>query len=298
MKHDHDRHEQRHRGQWQDNEDRQFGRDDDWAARGRHDEGSGARQRHDHGHDQDRHAGQREQRHGQQDPRNDGDYTRQLSERYGHGDGGYNRGAYAQGGFGGSASRQGGFGHGMSGPPVEESREGRYRSHPRLEQYDTSSLDRSRGGDVTTMYQGGEDQPQRTGGHRNGGEPWRGNGGDPAGRGGFRGRGPKGYTRSDERIMENLCEQLAEDDDVDASDISVEVRDGVATLTGTVSHRWMKHRAEDLAEACSGVKDVENRIRVGGRGASEGARHSSGMLPADAPQSTETIDAGNGRRDS
>jgi osmotically-inducible protein OsmY len=29
----------------------------------------------------------------------------------------------------------------------------------------------------------------------------------------------------------------------------------------------MKHRAEDIAEACSGVKDVDNRIRVQAGGA-------------------------------
>ncbi|PJJ99566.1 hypothetical protein CO641_07715 [Lysobacteraceae bacterium NML91-0213] len=178
------------------------------------------------------------------------------------------------------------------GPPVEESREGRYVSHPRLEQYDTSSMGRGRGGDISSMYQGGADDPRRTGGHRNGGEPWRGGSGDPTLRGGHRGRGPKGYTRSDERIMEALCERLADDDDIDASDISVEVRDGVATLTGTVPHRWMKHRAEDLAEACGGVKDVENLVRVSGR-AGDDQRHAIGTLPADASQST-----GGGQRDS
>jgi hypothetical protein len=36
----------------------------------------------------------------------------------------------------------------------------------------------------------------------------------------------------------------------------------VVTLTGTVEVRWMKHRAEDIAEAVGGVEDVENRIRV------------------------------------
>ena len=290
MKRDHDRHDQRHRGQWQENEDRQVSRPDDWAARGRPDAGDQQHRARDH----ERHSGGRRGEDGRPEGRDDGDYTRQLSERYGHGEGGYNREAYAQGGYGGNGPRQGGFGYGMSGPPVEESREGHYRSHPRLEQYDTSSLGRGRGDDISTMYQGGEDEPRRIGGHRNGGEPWRGGSDDPTLRGGFRGRGPKGYTRSDERIMETLCERLADDDDVDASDISVEVRDGVATLTGTVSHRWMKHRAEDLAEACSGVKDVENRIRVGGR-AGDDQRHSIGTLPADASQSTGS---GGGQRDS
>src|SRR5690606_33268259 len=55
--------------------------------------------------------------------------------------------------------------------------------------------------------------------------------------GGHRGRGPKNYTRTDQRITEDLCERLTDDDDVDAGDIEVMVKDGVATLTGTVPRR-------------------------------------------------------------
>ena len=77
-----------------------------------------------------------------------------------------------------------------------------------------------------------------------------------------RGLGPKNYTRSDERIREDLNERLTDADDIDARGLTVEVSNGVATLTGTVEQRWMKHRAEDLAESCSGVRDVNNQIRV------------------------------------
>lgn len=77
-----------------------------------------------------------------------------------------------------------------------------------------------------------------------------------------RGLGPKNYTRSDERIREDLNERLTDADDIDARGLSVEVSNGVATLTGTVEQRWMKHRAEDIAESCSGVRDVNNQIRV------------------------------------
>ena len=80
--------------------------------------------------------------------------------------------------------------------------------------------------------------------------------------GSYRGMGPKNYTRSDERIREDLNEKLTDAHDIDASGLSVEVNNGVATLTGTVDQRWMKHRAEDLAESCSGVRDVNNQIRV------------------------------------
>ncbi|MBS7457332.1 BON domain-containing protein [Coralloluteibacterium stylophorae] len=79
---------------------------------------------------------------------------------------------------------------------------------------------------------------------------------------GHAGRGPKGYTRSDERISEDVCERLTHDPLVDASEIEVKVVEGVVTLEGTVGDRRMKHRAEDIAESCSGVRDVDNRVRV------------------------------------
>ncbi|HEX2082072.1 MAG TPA: BON domain-containing protein [Xanthomonadaceae bacterium] len=77
-----------------------------------------------------------------------------------------------------------------------------------------------------------------------------------------RGRGPRNYRRSDERIREDICERLMDDDYVDAGDIEVQVQDGAVTLTGTVGERWEKHRAEDIVDACGGVREIENRIRV------------------------------------
>ena len=45
-------------------------------------------------------------------------------------------------------------------------------------------------------------------------------------------------------------------------EFKVEVKDGKVRLEGSVPERTMKHRIEDIAEECSGVKDVDNRIRV------------------------------------
>lgn len=78
----------------------------------------------------------------------------------------------------------------------------------------------------------------------------------------FEGRGPKSYTRSDDRIKEEVCDMLTRHSEIDASEIEVEVKDGEVTLSGTVSERRMKHQAEDLAERISSVKDVTNNIRV------------------------------------
>jgi hypothetical protein len=76
------------------------------------------------------------------------------------------------------------------------------------------------------------------------------------------GRGPKGYTRSDERIREDICDRLSDDDEVDARDITVTVKGAEVTLEGSVPDRRSKHRAEDIAESISGVKDVTNHLRA------------------------------------
>jgi hypothetical protein len=77
-----------------------------------------------------------------------------------------------------------------------------------------------------------------------------------------RGRGPQGYTRSDERIKEDVCERLSEHHYIDASQIRVEVSQGVVTLEGTVDDRWQKYQTEDLVDATSGVQDIQNRLNV------------------------------------
>jgi osmotically-inducible protein OsmY len=78
----------------------------------------------------------------------------------------------------------------------------------------------------------------------------------------YAGRGPKGYKRSDDRIREDVSEVLTRSHDVDASNIEVTVNDGIVVLSGTVDDRHAKRMAEDLAQDVSGVRDVENQIRV------------------------------------
>jgi len=80
--------------------------------------------------------------------------------------------------------------------------------------------------------------------------------------GAHRGRGPKNYRRSDERIKEDVNDRLTDAAYLDASDIDVEVNDREVTLSGTVDSRNAKRMAEDIAESVSGVTNVENRIRV------------------------------------
>lgn len=77
-----------------------------------------------------------------------------------------------------------------------------------------------------------------------------------------RGRGPKGYQRSDERIREDVCERLTDDPWVDASEIDVDVRDREVTLSGLVDNRAARRHVEDVIEEVSGVAHVQNNLRV------------------------------------
>jgi osmotically-inducible protein OsmY len=90
-----------------------------------------------------------------------------------------------------------------------------------------------------------------------------------------RGRGPKGYTRSDERIREDVNDRLTDDGWLDASDIEVQVSSAEVTLTGQVNSREEKRRAEDIVEAVSGVKHVQNNLRVKDRNMSSSGQGST-----------------------
>ncbi|MGH9945797.1 MAG: BON domain-containing protein [Pyrinomonadaceae bacterium] len=76
------------------------------------------------------------------------------------------------------------------------------------------------------------------------------------------GKGPRNYTRSDDRIREDVNDELADSWTLDATNIEVMVNDGEVVLTGTVENRSDKRTAEDTAEDVRGVKHVENRLRI------------------------------------
>lgn len=84
-----------------------------------------------------------------------------------------------------------------------------------------------------------------------------------------RGRGPKNYRRSDDRIKEDINDRLTDYAYLDASDIDVEVSGGEVILTGTVESRYAKRMAEDIADNASGVTHVENRLRIKNQSANQ-----------------------------
>lgn len=104
-----------------------------------------------------------------------------------------------------------------------------------------------------------------------------------------RGRGPRGYTRSDDRIREDVNDWLMEDRYIDASEIEVMVVASEVTLTGTVDSRDQKWRAENLAADVLGVKDVHNRLRTRGRQSAQGS--AQGTMPSEGTTTTTSSQA-------
>jgi BON domain len=86
------------------------------------------------------------------------------------------------------------------------------------------------------------------------------------------GRGPQGYTGfSDERIQEDVSEALTRHGQVDASGITVRVENGEVTLEGIANSRQEKRLAVRAVEDLPGVRDVHNRLRIGGEPGAEGS---------------------------
>jgi len=93
--------------------------------------------------------------------------------------------------------------------------------------------------------------------------PMRVPGGVPAApQGPYRGRGPRGYTRSPARIYEDLCDRLTENPFIDASDIDVTVAGTEVTLSGAVQDTIAMRQAQAIAEEVAGVSHVYNRLQL------------------------------------
>ncbi len=113
-----------------------------------------------------------------------------------------------------------------------------------------------RAADEVRSWFGGDDDPEGRGRV----EERRAAGG--RGDGKFRGRGPRNYQRSDERVREEVCDRLTDNEWLDASDVEVSIAAGEVVLTGTVDSRYAKRLAENIAESVTGVVNVQNSLRV------------------------------------
>jgi hypothetical protein len=118
------------------------------------------------------------------------------------------------------------------------------------------------------------------------GEPWN----VP---GPFSGLGPQGYRRSGDSIRDDVCERLTLHGHIDAGGIRVRIEgNNEVVLEGTVPDRRTKRLAEDVAESVSGVRDVQNRLRVIEREESRGSGAGMRGEVRDERESEEIGEAG------
>ena len=71
-------------------------------------------------------------------------------------------------------------------------------------------------------------------------------------------------AQSDAGITTKVKSKLAQDDTVKASQVNVDTKDKVVTLTGTVDTDAAKSRAVELARDTTGVRDVVDNLSVAG----------------------------------
>ncbi|MBC7419205.1 MAG: BON domain-containing protein [Bdellovibrio sp.] len=79
--------------------------------------------------------------------------------------------------------------------------------------------------------------------------------------------------RSDGKIDEEARKALANNLEIDVSNIEVSVEAGVITLTGTVKSRHIKRLAENIIDELPEVFDINNNLRIDTTLASRGVTH-------------------------
>ena len=67
---------------------------------------------------------------------------------------------------------------------------------------------------------------------------------------------------SDEELARKIENMLRGNDKLESSDIHVNARNGIVTLSGTVETFWGKNMAEDVSGSAKGVVDVINNLSV------------------------------------
>ncbi len=263
--------------------------------RGRHDHDRHHHHRHDHDQERDEHrawapfgetgptryGGRSGYDVGQQD-RSERYYVDRSSDRsFGGRDQGYDRGperdfGRGEGRFGQERNQGRDYGFGETGGRYSQSYDherygerDQWGSNPRSGAGNDARNWFDKASDKVQAFFGDDDAQRRS--------RW-----DEVRAGSHRGRGPKGYRRSDERIREDVSDRLADDSWLDASDVEVNVASCEVTLSGFVSSRDDKRRAERLAEDVSGVDNVQNNLRV----RREGERTSLGATDTSLAGST------------
>ncbi len=228
------------------------------------------------------------------------------------GRGQYRGGSYGEGRTGASGDD---YGYGYGGGGQRDFERGGQAPSYRKPDYGTDSFGRGRRSFSDSNYDSGAQHRQSSPGgfgHAQGSSAWRGHGvegdfgnfssggwsepyeeGQPyssrgqsgGGMGQHRGKGPKGYQRSDDRLKEMICERLRDDPQIDASDVTVTVQNSRVTLEGSVDSRHTKNLIEDVAEQF-GVDDVHNNLRVQRWGQGQSQEQGSGRGAAGSTNPT------------
>jgi osmotically-inducible protein OsmY len=68
-------------------------------------------------------------------------------------------------------------------------------------------------------------------------------------------------TRKHDSIREHVLSELRSDPRITSSDITVEAKDGLVGLSGSVSSYWERDEAEKAAELVSGVRAGTNDLK-------------------------------------
>jgi osmotically-inducible protein OsmY len=93
------------------------------------------------------------------------------------------------------------------------------------------------------------------------------------------GKGPRGWTRDDARLREEVSDRLMEDRLLDARGVEVLADDGVITLIGEVPGASDVAHAEMVARETAGVMEVRNQLRY-----LPGRRAVDKLKPAEEPK--------------
>lgn len=102
-----------------------------------------------------------------------------------------------------------------------------------------------------------------------------------------------GNAVTDSWITMKVHSQFVPEDALEDSDIDVETRNGVVTLTGTVATAAGKSRAAAIAKATDGVKNVNDRLRVDAARMDDDAREAAAKTGAAAREGArDAKDAG------
>lgn len=69
-------------------------------------------------------------------------------------------------------------------------------------------------------------------------------------------------ARNDEKIKKEVAARLEHNSRIDSSDITIEVSDGVVSLSGTLPSLSISMAAVEDAEKVAGVRQVNNNLKV------------------------------------